>query len=156
VNQSSVQRIWSKSADRLGIVTSVLCFVHCVLAPIVVSLLAVGPHYLPSEETIHRYLAVSVAHFGALTIFVGYRRHRRFRVVLLMAAGLLLIFGSAFFGNHLPSHSAEVAVTASGSCFMIAGHFLNHTFCRNCDRCDDRRSLSAPVACGQGGKRDAR
>jgi hypothetical protein len=53
-----------------------------------------------------------------------------------MSSGLLLIFAGAYFGNRLPSHLAEVAVTMMGSCFMVAGHFLNHTFCKNCERCN--------------------
>jgi MerC mercury resistance protein len=134
------------NADRLGIFASVLCFAHCVLAPMAVSLLPVAAHYVPSEEKIHRYLAVSAALSGALAIFFGYRRHRRFRVAVFIGAGLILICGGAFGGGHLPSHLAEVAVTTAGSCLMIAGHFLNHTFCRDCDRCD-RPALASCESC---------
>lgn len=132
MTQNNDRRIFSIQADRLGIIASALCFIHCVLTPVAVSLLAVGVHYLPSEEKIHRVLAVVVAALGCLAIFAGFRRHRRFRVVLLMSGGLLLIFAGAYFGERLPSHLAEVAVTMTGSCLMIAGHFLNHSFCRNC------------------------
>ncbi|HEY7302470.1 MAG TPA: MerC domain-containing protein [Bryobacteraceae bacterium] len=130
------RRTLSMQADRLGIIASVLCFIHCVFTPLAVSLLAVGAHYLPTEEKIHRVLAIFVATLGGLAIFFGYRRHRRSRVVVLMSGGLFLIFAGAYFGNRLPSHLAEVAVTMAGGCFMISGHFLNHTFCRNCERCE--------------------
>jgi hypothetical protein len=135
VSRGGERRTLSMQADRLGIIASVLCFIHCVLTPVAVSLLAVGAHYLPSEEKIHRVLAVFVAALGSLAILFGYRRHRQSRVVLLMSSGLVLIVTGAYFGNRLPSHLSEVAVTMMGSCFMIAGHFLNHTFCKNCERC---------------------
>jgi uncharacterized membrane protein YfcA len=135
--QSNEPRTLSMRADRLGIIASALCFIHCVLTPVAVSILAVGAHYLPSEEKVHRILTVFVAALGAVATLFGYRRHRRSRILLLMSCGLLLIFAGAYFGNRLPSHLAEVAVTMMGSCFMISGHFLNHTFCRNCERCDD-------------------
>jgi hypothetical protein len=60
---------------------------------------------------------------------------------------LCLIFAGAYFGNRLPSHLAEMAVTMAGSCCMIAGHFLNHTFCRNCERCD--AACSPPALIGR-------
>jgi hypothetical protein len=129
-------------ADRLGMVASILCFIHCILTPIAVSLLAVGVHYIPSEEKVHRVLAIFVAVLGAVAILFGYRRHRRRRVLLLISGGVLLIFATAYFGDRLPSHLVEVAITMMGSSLMIAGHFLNHTFCKKCDLCNQQCSSS--------------
>jgi MerC mercury resistance protein len=128
----------SLRADRVGIVVSAVCFVHCILTPVVLSLSAVSAHYLPSEERVHRILAVCVAAIGGFAIITGYRKHRRSRVLLLMSSGLLLIFGGAYWGDRLPSHSAEVLVTMMGSCLMISAHLINHTFCKNCSCSDER------------------
>ena len=49
-----------------------------------------------------------------------------------MALGLGFIFAGAFYGDHLPSHRYEVAVTMTGSLLMIAAHRMNHTFCSDC------------------------
>jgi hypothetical protein len=133
---SNDYRDLSMRADRLGIIASALCFVHCILTPVLLSMSAVWVHYLPSEEKFHRGLAVAVAAIGGFALVRGYRKYRRARVLLLMGCGLSSIFAGAYWGDHLPSHSAEVAVTMTGSCLMIAAHFINHTFCRNCDRCD--------------------
>jgi uncharacterized membrane protein YfcA len=129
----------SIGADRLGIIASAVCFVHCILTPVLLSISAVWAHYLPSEERVHRGLAVVVAGIGGFAILGGYRKHRRARVLLLMCCGLLFIFAGAYWGDRLPSHVAEVAVTMTGSCLMIAAHFINHTFCKNCRRCDETR-----------------
>jgi uncharacterized membrane protein YfcA len=126
----------SLRADRLGIIASAVCFVHCILTPVVLSLSSVWAHYLPSEEGLHRVLALLVAAVGCFAIVNGYQRHRRFRVLLLMCCGLSLIFAGAYFGDRLPSHVAEVAVTMNGSGLMIAAHLMNHTFCKNCQSCD--------------------
>jgi hypothetical protein len=122
-------------ADRLGIVASALCFLHCILTPVALSLSAVGAHYLPSDEIGHRVIAVLVSATGGLAMFTGYRRHRRARVILLMLGGLLLIFAGAYWGDRLQSHAAEIAVTMTGSLLMIGAHLLNHTFCKGCTRC---------------------
>jgi hypothetical protein len=118
--------------DQIGVWTSTLCVVHCLLTPVVLSLSAVSTHFLPSEERTHRTLAVAIAALGAIALVKGYRNHRSLRVLLLMVAGLAFIFGGAFWGDHLPSHGVEVLVTLIGSGFMIAAHRTNHTFCREC------------------------
>jgi hypothetical protein len=64
---------------------------------------------------------------------IGFRRHRRATILVLMIAGLGCIAGSAWFGDRLPSHAYEVAITMVGSSLMISAHRLNHTFCRSCD-----------------------
>ncbi|MBB5316645.1 MerC domain-containing protein [Tunturibacter empetritectus] len=118
--------------DQIGVWTSTLCVVHCLLTPVVLSLSAVSAHFLPSEEKTHRTLAVAIAALGAIALVKGYRRHRSWRVLALMAVGLAFIFGGAFWGDHLASHGVEVLVTLIGSGFMIAAHRTNHTFCRDC------------------------
>jgi MerC mercury resistance protein len=118
--------------DQIGVWTSTLCVVHCLLTPVVLSLSAVSAHFLPSEERTHRTLAVAIAALGAIALIKGYRNHRSLRVLLLMVAGLAFIFGGAFSGDLLPSHGVEVLVTLVGSGFMIAAHRTNHTFCRDC------------------------
>lgn len=129
VAQAGSKRGWP---DRLGIWASALCMIHCVLTPVVLSLGAVSAHFLPSEERVHRALAVAIAAIGALALIRGVRIHRRRRVVALMAAGLGCIWGTAWWGDRLPSHAVEVSLTIFGSALMIASHRLNHTFCSDC------------------------
>ena len=75
-------------ADRFGIWTSALCVVHCLLMPVLLSFSAVLAHFLPAEESVHRSLALLVASFGALALIVGFRKHRRALVLLMMLIGL--------------------------------------------------------------------
>jgi uncharacterized membrane protein YfcA len=124
------------NADRLGILASSICAVHCLLTPVVLSLSAVWAHYLPSDERFHRVIAFIVAGLGASAVVANYRRHRRRRVLLLMGAGLVCIFLGAYYGERLRSHTTEIGVTPLGSALMISGHRLNHTFCRDCPECD--------------------
>lgn len=119
-------------ADRLGAWTSALCVVHCLLTPLLLSFSAVLAHILPAEESVHRSLALLVALFGGIALFAGFRKHRRFLVLLLMVTGLSCIAGAAWFGDKLPSHLVEVFITFCGSGFMVAAHRLNHTFCKSC------------------------
>ncbi|QHN04970.1 MerC domain-containing protein [Granulicella sp. WH15] len=121
--------------DRIGIIASAACFVHCVGAPIVLSLMAVYAHLLPAEETTHRVLAILVTILGAVAILSGYQKHKRRSILALMALGLALISTGALFGDRLPSHWLEVAITLAGSICMITAHRQNHTFCKQCTAC---------------------
>ncbi|MFT4113723.1 MerC domain-containing protein [Silvibacterium sp.] len=121
------------TADHIGIWTSWLCVAHCLLTPVLLSMSAVLAHFLPSEEHVHRTLAVFIAFIGAVAIVRGFRRHRRRRVIALMAAGLAILFFTAFYGDLLPNHIVEVGVTFCGSLLMISAHRINHTFCKRCD-----------------------
>ena len=126
--------------DRAGIYASALCFVHCLATPVVLSLSAVSAHFLPTEEHTHRTLAVIVTLLGAAALGNGYRRHKQRSILVLMAVGLALIFSGAYFGDLLPNHWCEVAITLAGSLCMIFAHRLNHTFCKRCVRCTDESS----------------
>lgn len=110
------------TADRLGMLASTLCIVHCVLTPLLLSFSAVFAHLLPSEEKTHRSLAVVVATIGAISLLYGYRKHRRRSIPFLMATGFAFILAGAWWGDRLPSHWVEVTVTVVGSGFMIAAH----------------------------------
>lgn len=124
-----------RSVDSLSSLASALCAVHCLLTPLLVSFAPWVAHLLPGEERTHRTLAVLVTLLGTIALLRGYRQHRRRRVPLLLAAGLLLICGTAWFGDRLPNHTAEVLLTVLGSLALIAAHRLNHTFCRSCRTC---------------------
>ena len=126
------RRGWTAVADRLGIITSTLCFVHCLAAPVLLSLSAVYAHFLPSEESTHRVLALLVTLLGVFAIGNGFRKHRRPSVLLFTGAGILLVFSAALFGDRLPNHWMEVVLTLVGGCCMIVAHRMNHTFCGRC------------------------
>ena len=128
----SANRILAFPADQIGVWASSLCVVHCLLTPVLLSISAVSAHFLPSEERTHRTLAVVIAAIGAIALLKGYRKHRSSRVLSRMGTGLVFIFSGAWWGDHLPSHAAEVFVTLIGSGFMISAPRMNHTFCRDC------------------------
>jgi len=132
---AQIQELCAEYFDRAGVVASVLCFIHCVATPVLLSLSAVSAHFLPSEEHTHRLLAVLVTIIGTAAIGFGYRRHKRKRVLVAAMLGVMLICFGAYFGDRIPSHGIEVGVTLAGSCCMIFAHRMNHTFCRKCKRC---------------------
>lgn len=130
----SLSRLWKWTfLDRVGQGVSFLCVIHCLLTPLVLSFSAVTVHLLPSDERVHRVLAIAVGALGVAAITRGFRRHRRWRVVMLAGLGLSCIWGAALWGDRLVWHGAELAITMAGSVAMVAAHRLNHTFCASCE-----------------------
>jgi hypothetical protein len=129
-----IQELWAERIDRIRMVTSALCFLHCIAAPVSLSLSAVSSHFIRSEEHTHRLLAVLVTIVGTAAISFGYRKHKRKGVLGAASLGLALICSGAYFGDLLPSHGSEVTITLAGSCCMIFAHRVNHTFCKDCKK----------------------
>jgi len=130
---SDSQVVSTGRMDRFGTIASVACLVHCALTPIVFSLFAFAAPLMPSEGRIHRFLAVPVCLIAIFAMQSGYRSHRNFVPAGLMILGLSFILLGAFYGDQMPSHLCEVAVTMVGSGCMVAAHRMNHTLRCRCD-----------------------
>jgi hypothetical protein len=122
--------------DVLGISASTVCAVHCIVTPLLLGLLPAFAAYLPGDESVHSILACGVAAFGTLALVTGFRRHRRAAVLLLMFAGLAVIFFVSFFADVFPSCEWEAPLMVVGSALMIAAHYRNGSFCLACGSCD--------------------
>lgn len=124
------------TSDRIGMWLSGVCLVHCVATPFLVALSPALAHFLPGDETVHRFLSVGILLIGSLAFVKGWRRHRRISVLVLLLLGMSIIITTAFCGGLFPSHLAETAVTIIGSSFLVFAHYRNNTFCGRCEECE--------------------
>jgi uncharacterized membrane protein YfcA len=124
--------------DAVGIGASTLCVIHCVLLPVVLAFAPTLAHFLPGDESVHRTLAYLLAVIGLVAFWAGYKVHRRKRVLLLLAVGILGVTVGAYADFLLPSHTWEVLITLNGSSFLIVAHYLNRTLCRSCRTCAEK------------------
>ncbi len=115
--------------DRVGILLSGACAVHCVAGLALVGLLGlgglgVGSPWLMAPE-IHKYGLVAAIVVGVLTIGLGALRHGHVRPLVLGAFGIGLM-GVAVAGPH---GAAEAMLTIAGVAVLAAGHVLNIRAC---------------------------
>jgi hypothetical protein len=107
--------------DALGMLVSVLCMVHCLAAPLLVAAVpALGLGFL-AVDGVHVVFAVAVLLAAVAALIPGYRQHHRRSVLVLGAAGVLLVS----VGATLPEGLPETSVTVLGSALMIAAHVTN-------------------------------
>lgn len=117
--------------DRVGILLSGACAVHCVAGLALVGLLSLGGlglgaggQWLMAPE-IHEYGLVAAIVVGVLTIGLGAMRHGHVWPLLLGAVGIGLM-AVAVAGPH---GATEAVLTVAGVAVLAAGHLLNIRAC---------------------------
>jgi hypothetical protein len=106
--------------DRLGLLISSLCLLHCILSIVLVTALGVGSHFFfsPAFHKIGLLLALAIA---AIAIGWGAYNHRRIAPIIVAVTGL------AFMGGALamPHDYRELVLTIIGVTLVAIGHLLN-------------------------------
>lgn len=106
--------------DRLGLLLSCLCAVHCVAGVVIVLGLGFGSSFLLAP-IIHEVGLIVATIVAAVAIGAGALRHRRAAPFVTAMTGL------SFMGGALAvEHGAEEALlTVIGVTLVAAGHLLN-------------------------------
>jgi MerC mercury resistance protein len=126
--------------DASGASMSTLCAAHCVLTPMVATLLPViGLGILVEERTEFALMALS-ASLGIASLGLGYRVHRSRRAVVVLVAGLCLL-ASGRVAEGWEYERIGLPLVVGGGLVVASSHLLNRRLCRSCR--GDRRSPEA-------------
>jgi len=106
--------------DRLGVLLSCLCAVHCVAGVVLVAGLGIGGSVL-LNPAIHKVGLLVATIVAAIAIGMGALRHRRRRPVVVAMIGLGFMGGGLAVGHG----TLEMVLTVIGVTLVAAGHFLN-------------------------------
>lgn len=132
------------STDRLGMVASTLCALHCTVSPFVFVI-------LPWLESIRGFwvrdlerglIGVAVG-LASLAFTVGYRTHRNGKVGLCFLSGFSLIGLGHWILSDLTEWGETVLVVA-GTGLLIIGHAWNQRLCR-CKECTSCKTRFTPT-----------
>jgi hypothetical protein len=116
-----MRAVGSDLADRLGIIASTVCALHCAAGAIVVGAAGLGGLLFDERtEAVLVALAVAVATF-ALTS--GFRRHRRLHAALVGVAGVAAVAAARVL--EVDVEQAEAALSVSGAGLLVGAHVLN-------------------------------
>lgn len=124
-----------KFSDIMAISASTLCFFHCLFTPVAMIFLPIlGVNALDSEY-FHKIMLFLVLPSTAVAVSLGCRRHKDVLVILLGAAGFILLLSGLFVGNAVAGEHGEILFTITGGFILVAGHIRNFMLCReqNCE-----------------------
>ncbi|MET0252346.1 MAG: MerC domain-containing protein [Novosphingobium sp.] len=117
---SDAQTLLRSGFDRVGLVLSGVCAVHCLATLAVVAVFGLGGSLL-LDPAIHRYgLAIAIV-VAAGAIGLGVARHRRPEPLAFGAAGIALM-ALALATGHGPQ---EAVLTIAGVALLALGHWRN-------------------------------
>jgi len=118
----TMERSLNQWKDRLGILASVTCAIHCAATPILLAFLpALKLTEWMASPRFHQFAAIVCVGVVSIAIWPAFRRFRDYRVLSLSTAGLGLLIAAAFF---LPDECCTPAVASTLSTDSHAGH--NH------------------------------
>ena len=115
---------FTRIADRFGATASFLCAVHCAVLPLVIAVLpALGLGFLAD----HRFERAFIAFASLLaltTLFLGFRRHQRFRAFWFLAPGIVLLTAGIIVDSDGTPLVHALLVACGGSLVALA-HLTN-------------------------------
>ena len=106
--------------DRLGIMLSGLCALHCLLGLILVTVLGLGGEAFLAPAIHRAGLALAVL-VGILTLGLGLRRHGQLAPLAIGSVGIALMAG----GLAVPHGAAEAVLTVAGVALVALAHIWN-------------------------------
>lgn len=108
--------------DRLGISTSILCVLHCLLTPFLLMFLPMVGATL-AEGWFHTMIIATAVPVAILAFWNGYRIHRHTPMLWLAGLGFLSMMAAVHFaGEH---NSIESAFMLTAGVLLAIAHFLN-------------------------------
>lgn len=128
---ADVRKILVDKADRFGACVSLVCAVHCMALPFVITTLPLlGIGFLAHHWFEIAMLVFSVT-LACASLCWGSRIHGQRRILLLPALALMLFIS----GHLIPTGIEESALVTLGALCIAAGHLLNRRLCRSCHHC---------------------
>lgn len=130
-NERSINNIW----DKLGILASIICVIHCLFLPFILIFLSLTSLNFLSEEFFHPILAVVATLIGIISLWNGYRHHTNFFSMLFSIPGIVILLFSAFNPYHILSEDLERQLTFVGAVLLSTAHGINWHKVKKCECC---------------------
>jgi len=119
--------------DRLAIVGSTLCALHCIAMPVILSVFPSSFTIFFQDERFHQLMVWFVIPSSLIAVFIGCRQHKDLKVLIGASLGLAIIVLTALFGHDYLGEQGEKIATVIGAILLAASHIRNYKLCRkNC------------------------
>lgn len=124
--------------DKFAILLSGACLLHCLLTPILVTMLPIfSLTALVEDALFHQLMLWLVLPTSLLALFLGCRKHKQWHIVGTGATGMIILVIVAFLGHDLFGETGEKVVTSIGGMILALSHFLNYRACQSIT-CSDK------------------
>jgi hypothetical protein len=125
-----MQRI---NADKIGMILSIGCMIHCVLFPILLPLLPMIGLFVGCDNNFHFILTFFIVGVAIIALIPGFIKHKILTPFILASIGITCLI----FALNVKIEITETIVTILGGIFLIFGHYTNHMLLCKCRHHDE-------------------
>jgi CDP-diglyceride synthetase len=118
-----------KHMDKIGILLSLFCIIHCLITPFLLMSLPIMARYYVLHPSFHWVLAFLIVPVGFLAFYQGYKHHQKKSVFYLGIPGLIIVGVLPVFFHRYLGSSYEPVIITIGSILIITAHWINRRSC---------------------------
>jgi hypothetical protein len=89
-----------------------------------------------ADEGFHFYMVMMVLPISSFALWVGYKQHHSFKILMKGVTGLIILSITVLLGHEQLGEVAEKLLTLLGSSFICYSHYLNYKMCQQQEHCD--------------------
>lgn len=120
--------------DKIGVGASLLCVLHCLITPLLVTTL---PVVAATEEQMHSVFAIIILSLGMLAFIPGYQKHENKLILITGFMGVSLIIIAALLPEMENAEILETGLVVVGGITLSIAHLRNAYWCRLCNNCNN-------------------
>lgn len=132
----------SSKLDKLAVALSSICMLHCLLAPLLFTLMPILALNVFWEDLLfHQLMLWLVLPTSAIALAIGCRKHRDWLILGTGVLGMLMLIAIAIAGHDMLSSWQEKLATSIAGLTLAVSHILNYRACQN-QPCADQNCAS--------------
>jgi hypothetical protein len=126
--------------DKAGMIASITCAIHCMIMPLIVTLLPIFGLSLFATEEFEWMLLMVSAMLGVTSLCFGFKKHKSFRAFSFLGIGLTFLVIGRLAHEHV-SHfrvftfDIYLLFLVAGAILVAFSHWLNNKLCKSCLPC---------------------
>lgn len=118
--------------DRFAVALSGICILHCLFAPVALTLLPILSMSAVVEDLIfHELMLWLVLPTSIIALILGCRKHRKISILLSGFVGLSILTLVAVWGHDVMTFNSEKIATSAAGLLLAFSHFLNYRACQS-------------------------
>lgn len=124
-----MKHFFSLHIDLFGFTASVLCAIHCMALPILLTVTTWGWLEILDDPSIELSVVAASAFLATLSMVPSYfRQHRNLKAIAMVASGFVLIGIGRLVTDKVP----EILFTSVGAAVVGSAHYVNWRLHRHC------------------------
>ena len=136
-----MKQLTSTNLDKFAVFLSGVCVVHCLLTPIILTILpVVAASALIEDVLFHQAILWLVLPTSCIALFIGCRKHKDLLIAGSGIVGMLLLIFIAFFAHDLITSLQEKVTTSLAGLILAYSHLRNYKACQKQTCGDDNCS----------------